>query len=461
MSIKVQIPNICLNEQRYILDIMLGEFLGLSFSIDVADHPDIIISEEGSVEQLSLNADFFHLADKYWLKPRSMPDLPLQKWRPNKDSIYTLLVGEALPVIYGQPGLVKKAQHWHLNLDLFGSAFFMLSRYEEMITQDRDQHDRFPAVASVAYKANFLDRPIVNEYLEILWACLHSLWPDIKRKDRKAQNFITCDVDLPFNPAYYSFNKMIRVCGSQILKEYALFKAAGTFSKYLLSLTNIRPRDDYRENISWMMDVNEKAGNKVSFFFITQNTSELDTSENFNSEKMRALFKEIIDRGHEIGVHPGYETFNNPISFKQTVDELKRIFQEEGIEQAEFGGRQHFLRWDTACTPHLWEEHGMEYDSTLSFADKAGFRCGICYEFTMYDLVNRKPFNLKQRPLIVMECTVISPRYEGLGYSEQSLQRFNQCKRDTHKFNGVFTLLWHNSHFENKKDKEFYKKLIQ
>ena len=43
----------------------------------------------------------------------------------------------------------------------------MLSRYEELITKDRDQHNRFPATASVAFKAGFLDRPIVSEYLEI------------------------------------------------------------------------------------------------------------------------------------------------------------------------------------------------------------------------------------------------------------------------------------------------------
>ena len=119
------------------------------------------------------------------------------------------------------------------------------------------------------------------------------------------------------------------------------------------------------------------------------------------------------------------------------------------------------MRWDTAQTPHLWEENGLAYDSTLSFADKTGFRCGVCYEFTMYDLVNRRPFKLKQRPLIVMECTIIAPRYEGLGYSEQAMQRFAYFKKVSHQFNGIFNLLWHNSHFENAQDKQFYKELIQ
>ena len=103
----------------------------------------------------------------------------------------------------------------------------------------------------------------------------------------------------------------------------------------------------------------------------------------------------------------------------------------------------------------------MAYDSTLSFADKTGFRCGVCYEFTMYDLLNRKLFTLKQRPLIVMECTIIASRYEGLGYTEQAMQRFAYFKKVNHQFNGTFNLLWHNSHFENTQDKQFYKELIQ
>jgi hypothetical protein len=79
----------------------------------------------------------------------------------------------------------------------------------------------------------------------------------------------------------------------------------------------------------------------------------------------------------------------------------------------------------------------------------------------MYDLVNRKSFKLKQRPLIVMECTVITSRYEGLGYSEKSMERFKKFEEYSHAYGGTYTLLWHNSFFTNKQDKIFYKELIK
>lgn len=43
-------------------------------------------------------------------------------------------------------------------------------------------HDRFPATASLAYRAGFLDRPQIDEYLEILWAAMRRLWPGLQRK---------------------------------------------------------------------------------------------------------------------------------------------------------------------------------------------------------------------------------------------------------------------------------------
>jgi len=67
---------------------------------------------------------------------------------------------------------------------------------------------------------------------------------------------------------------------------------------------------------------------------------------------------------------------------------------------------------------------------------------------------------VKQKPLIAMDCSIISNGYEGLGYTEKSLERFKLLKNRCKHFDGDFTLLWHNSFFGNKKSKAFYLKLI-
>ena len=102
----------------------------------------------------------------------------------------------------------------------------------------------------------------------------------------------------------------------------------------------------------------------------------------------------------------------------------------------------------------------MTPDGTLSYADRPGFRCGTCREYPMYDVVERRPLKLKQRPLIVMDCSVIDDRFLGLGYTDQALDLMLTLKRQALRYGGDFTLLWHNSHFNHPKDQEFYQVLV-
>ena len=167
---KIKISNICKNEQVYALDILLGEFLGLNFEVETYEGDLIEIarsSEFGNLSKITLNANFFYMAKQDWLQPHSMPPLPLTNWTPLNDGINANLVEPSIPVLYGSPGLFKNKNRIHLNLDIFGSIFFMLTRYEELAIKERDQHDRFSAFSSHAYKNGYLNRPLVDEYVEI------------------------------------------------------------------------------------------------------------------------------------------------------------------------------------------------------------------------------------------------------------------------------------------------------
>ena len=51
---------------------------------------------------------------------------------------------------------------------------------------------------------------------------------------------------------------------------------------------------------------------------------------------------------------------------------LLRVAEAEGVRQDEWGGRQHFLRWTNPETWRNWEAAGLDYDSTLAYADAVG-----------------------------------------------------------------------------------------
>ncbi|WP_202864199.1 hypothetical protein [Arsenophonus endosymbiont of Aleurodicus floccissimus] len=50
----------------------------------------------------------------------------------------------------------------------------------------------------------------------------------------------------------------------------------------------------------------------------------------------------------------------------------------------------------------------------MSYADRAGFGCSTCYEYPVFNLITQRILDIRIRPLIVMECSVISAENIGL-----------------------------------------------
>ena len=55
-------------------------------------------------------------------------------------------------------------------------------------------------------------------------------------------------------------------------------------------------------------------------------------------------------------------------------------------------GRQHFLRFEVPTTWQIWEDANMEWDSTMGYADKKGFRCGTCYSYGVFKYIDKEDF---------------------------------------------------------------------
>jgi peptidoglycan/xylan/chitin deacetylase (PgdA/CDA1 family) len=254
---------------------------------------------------------------------------------------------------------------------------------------------------------------------------------------------------------------MVRGFAGDLLKQCSPALAWENLTGQWRSYRGDDSLDPYRTAIDWIMDVNERAGHQVAFYFIPENTDlKLDNRISLDQPRMRTLLRHIHARGHEIGLHPGYRTYNHPENFARSVATLRRVMDEENIRQEVLGGRQHFLRWETPTTARLWAEHGLTYDSSLAYADSPGFRCGTSHEYPLYDVVERRPLPLRERPLIVMECSVIADRYLGLGYTDAALELMLTLKQRALRYGGNFTLLWHNSHLTTAKDRAFYQALV-
>ena len=111
-------------------------------------------------------------------------------------------------------------------------------------------------------------------------------------------------------------------------------------------------------------------------------------------------------------------------------------------------------------TARNWEVAGMSYDSTLSYADLPGFLCGTSHTYTMFDAEQGRALNLMQRPLVLMDCSVIAKRYMNMGYTKEALDTMQTLKQRALIAGAQFTLLWHNSFFDGPSAYQFYEALI-
>mgnify|MGYP003775241589 CR=1 FL=1 len=117
---------------------------------------------------------------------------------------------------------------------------------------------------------------------------------------------------------------------------------------------------------------------------------------------------------------------------------------ENAIQQEILEGRQHYLRMDVTKTLPIWDKNSMKIDSTLGFADKEGFRCGTGDLFSIFDFLNRKQLQLKERPLILMDGTLRQyQQYTQAQVSEIIKYYINIGNR----YNTGVTMLFHNSSF--------------
>ena len=440
--------------------VIFDNFLGIPYRIAVGSEPHITVAHAG--RQVVLPNLFFKAAANDWLGKSTLPATPLQVWDSSVSSLQPNLVSPVIPVIFGvcpkEHATFVSENVISIPIDIFGSVFFMLSRYEEAVSNARDLHDRFPDSASIASNEGYLARPIVDEYVEILWSALTRLWPGLPRKSRCSRNLVSCDVDSPFDPACSSLYRLGKRLLGRTVREKSLKSMSQVVRSYLGVKRGDYSHDPYRAAIDWIMDENERNDNQVAFYFIPEKTDQKVDGNvvPLDEPRMSALLRTIHARGHEIGIHPGYHTYKHPAAFASAVNTLRRALAAQGIEQDGLGGRQHYLRWQTSFTARLWEENGLTYDTTLTYADRPGFRCGTCHEYPMYDLTRRSAMKLLQRPLIMMEAE----RYVRIEDARSPLELMLYYKRICRQFSGNFTLLWHNSYLENARIREQYRQIL-
>lgn len=398
MTVVVTTPASRTAEREYAAHVLLGEFLGLEWRLAVEDRADVRISVDGHDGELRYADGLFAVGDADWLAPASLPS--------------------------------SRAHLPHLwENDPFGTAFFCLTRYEEIVRRARDAHDRFPAAAAFEPA-----RPLVNEVLESLWSDLQRAFPRLARRGRTFEIVPTHDVDIPS-----CRRRRPRTVVLDLAKRrdprLALLRARGG-----------DPCDTFR----FLFESSERRSLRSAFYFIADDHA-------YDLDGQVSLIREANARGHEVGLHPSYDTYRDGERLARELERLRRARGAAGLGDGPLGGRQHYLRFEAPTTWRLWDDAGLAYDSTLAWAEASGFRCGVCYEFPVFDLRARRMLSLRERPLIAMEATFL--QYLRLDH-ERALAAMAALKETCRRYHGRFVLLWHNDRLQSARDRALYEAVL-
>ncbi|QXP72496.1 hypothetical protein H0I31_01990 [Tenacibaculum sp. AHE15PA] len=317
--------------------------------------------------------------------------------------------------------------------DIFAASFYLVSRYEEYLPQVKDEHGRFTAKNSIAFKHGFLEKPVVDIWAYKFLETLKVKFPDYEHSVRKYQYISTVDVDNAFAYKYKSF---VRTVGG-FLKDASHLKIFTIWDR-LAVLFNIK-RDPFNTFKS-IIELKKIYEVRTIFFFLIGDYTTFDTNVSASKRKFKLLIKDTVDYAR-VGLHPSYYTMNNSDMLKKEKERLENI-----INMPIRRSRQHYLRLSLPETYQNLIDLEIEEDYSMGYASHTGFRAGTCTPFYFYDLEFEIQTPLKVFPFALIDTTLndylkLTPK--------QSLGKIRDLKNEVKTVNGLFITVFHNESLGN------------
>lgn len=439
------------------LNVILRERFGvpLVLRVDRACAWTILLSGAEDSQCIVIDAETRLLECGSTLEGVSRWDGACEGWAPALGSPIPAPGVRALP----NPLVERTGYGYIIHYDVLGLVYWALTRLEEVGHAELDGHGRFAAAASHALRHGYLERPVVDEWLDILGQVIQRTWPGARLKQQRFSMQVSHDVDAPSRYGFCSWTAFSRAIVADILKyRDPRCLAAPWVRRAARSRLHVM---DAFNTFDWLMNVSERHGLMSAFYFIADRRGTAhDSDYDLEHPAIRRLIRHIHEREHEIGLHPSYDTYLEPDQLRSEAERLRGVCAEEGVRQSRWGGRMHYLQWRQPVTLRAWNDAGMAYDSTMGYADHAGFRCGTCFEFPAFDPVAQEALQLRVRPLIVMEGSVLGEKYMGMGVTDAARDRMLALKQACRRVNGSFTLLWHNSSLQTSAQRRMYEAVV-
>lgn len=341
---------------------------------------------------------------------------------PNGHLGQDLLLPELKRPIVEQPKKGKSI----IRTDIVYTTFFFISRAEELIRFQRDEHDRFAAKYSILGLKSRTQIPRLDEYARLVLKQLNLPLPE----PGFAHIYLTHDID-----SIDQYRHLRGLAGG--IKR-------GEVKQAFASLCNIKKDPQY--TFPWLIEQDAKVPNAETIYFVKHTKGRGFDYPQYClcGHDYKRVKKLLLESGAKLGIHSSYYGDLPPYTLHNTQSTLHR---------------SHYLRCSIDQMQRL-ADAGYTDDFTMGFADQAGFRLQTTRAVRWINPKTMQLTNLTLHPLTVMDCTLSNDNYMNLTEDEA----YFLCERLIEKVklhHGDLCLLWHNGNLTpDKYHRSLYQQLI-
>ena len=272
--------------------------------------------------------------------------------------------------------------------DLLAATFYLLSRYEEYLPHVSDDFGRFPAEASLAYKASFLDKPLINLWAFKFGTILKTTFPDLTLSNKKSTTSIAIDLGVP-----YAFLKrgILRTTIGYIQDVTGL----KFFKIWQRTLVLLRIKKDPYDFYNTLISI-QKTHGVLNFLIRLGDPLQFQDSYNTRRKSVEVLFKKLADYA-PLGLLVSFKSLTKSAKLKSEVNRLQHTLHKPiSIGIAEI----HKIVLPKVYRNFLEAE--ICKDFSMVYPQNPGFRASTCTPFYWYDIDNETKTPLQIMPVF---CT--------------------------------------------------------
>lgn len=316
-----------------------------------------------------------------------------------------------------------------LPFDFAAMSFWLLSRYEEYQSFVPDEHGRFTANQSFAFRHDFLYMPIIDLWAMELRQNLYKYYQNSDFPESKKYSFQP-SFDIDYAWAYRN-KPLWRTLGAYLKDLFTFNLNALKERSFVLYAKRPDPYFSFSK-----IDALHKSIEKPIFFWLLGDYGQFDKNTHYSNKQFRKLIAETALR-YKIGIHPSYAS--NSIKNKAGI-EKKRL--EEISETKIKCSRQHFLKLKFPETYANLIELGISDEYSMGYAEIPGFRAAVSRSFNWYNLLAEEETTLRIHPFMIMDVTLnVYLKKNTTEAYDISKRIIDNCKRA----GGELVVIWHNN----------------